>query len=387
MFVLPRRVSLLTSIGLALVGVVGIWFSARSVAGATGTYPVSSTTTNSATTTGASLHNPTLDNHDWYEFGGTKGRYQASYFDGSWLPDDDDNTDDNKPEGILQDWRLWFLDGTAIVESDPEEVYAHHGEGVQMRPYEWGKGFNQLAGLYQVVYSTTPCLVYHFQMHGQSRPEDDHRDAALKVGIDRGGWHPDSKNDPAVHGDFPSTTVWGPSHDYKFAYAPLTVTAEALSTTIVVYTYGDAPGGRYHRVLWDTGSFQDVTPASIYDPENPSTPSGISNLQVITSSDSATVTWTTANEALGQVYYRVGPTEPVSPTGTLSFTVYLPLTAGEPTPWHATLLNKTPATEHTVTLTDLVSGRSYDLIVASRGVSNEQCVTWVSEERTFKTSQ
>jgi hypothetical protein len=384
MFASPRRLNLLFSIGLALVSVIGVWLGAQSAARATGADPASPAAVSSpAAPTEASLHNPTLDNHDWYEF---NKRYQSSYPFAAWLPDDDDNVYDNKPRSTLQDWRLWFLDGTTVIDTDPEQVYAHFDEGIQMRPYEWGKQFDQVAGLYQVIYNTTPCLVYKFQMYGQSRPEDpnDYREAALKVGIDQIGWHPDSATDPAVH-NFPSTTVWGPSHDYKFAYAPLTVTAEALNDKIVVYTYADAPGGRYHRVLWDTGSFQDVTPERIYDPEDPSAPS-IPSVNISAGSDSATVAWTTVGDALGQVYYRLSPTEPITPTETLSFTVYLPLVAGAPAPWQATALNKTPTTVHYATLTGLLPGRSYDLVVASRGLYGGQCVIWVSEEQTFTTN-
>jgi hypothetical protein len=393
MSTLPRRLNLLFSIGLALVSIIGVWFGARSVAGATDVAPISRTTApSSAAPNEASLHNPTLDNHDWYEF---NSRYQSVYPFGAWLPDDDDNVYDNKPRSTLQDWRLWFQDGTTVIDTDPEQVYAHFDEGIQMRPYEWGKQFDQVAGLYQVVYNTTPCFVYEFQMYGQSRPEDpnDYREAVLKVGIDQVGWHPDSANDPAVHPSvyppdgFPSTTVWGPSHDYKFAYAPLTVTAEALNTKIVVFTYGDAPGGRYHRVLWDTGSFRDVTPERIYDPEDQSTPSGIYNLGISVGSDLAIINWTTVSSALGQVYYRLRSAEPVSPTGTMLFSVYLPLVTAAPAPWQATALNKTPTTAHTATLTDLLPGRSYEYIVVSRGLgANNQCTTWVSQKRTFTTN-
>ncbi len=328
----------------------------------------------------ASLHNPTFDNHDWYEF---NRRYQSAYPAGSWLPDDDNNLNDDIPESSRQDWRLWFQNGTDIVETDPEQVYAHSIEGVQIRPYGGG---HQLAGLYQVIYNTTPCLVYQFQMYGQSRPEGGDTWAVLQVGIDQVGWHPDSTNDPAVHA-FPSTTVWGPSHDYKWTYGPLTVTAEALNTQITVFTYADSPGGRSHRILWDTGSFQDVTPAMIHDPDNLPSPGGISNLSVTPGSTTAQVTWTTAEAALGQVYYRKLPTPGSPPTGTVIFQVYLPLVArsGGVT-WQATPLNKTPTTSHSETITGLEPDSTYAYIVVSRGLSGGQCVTWVSSEQQFTTT-
>jgi hypothetical protein len=324
----------------------------------------------------ASLHNPTFDNHIWYEF---NRRYQRAYFDGAWLPDDD-------VQGGPQDWRLWFLDGTTIIESDPEQVYAQNVEGVQMRPYDWGKTANQLAGLYQVIQNATPCLVYEFQMYGQSRPEDpnDHRTAVLKVGIDRAGWHPPSETDPAVHGGFPSTTVWGNPHDYKFAYGPLTVTAEAANSTIVVYTYGDAPGGRFHRVLWDTGSFQDVTPSMIHDPDNLPAPGGISNISVLPGSTSVTISWSTANNTIGQIYYRasaVSDTPPDYPNK-----IFLPIMRGSGQQWAASAVDKISSSNHSVTLTDLTPGHSYNYIIVSRGVSGEACVTVASSTLTFSTT-
>lgn len=373
-----KRFNLLFSIGLALVAVAGVWFGARSVAGASAADPVSPAAVSSPTApTAASLHNPTFDNHLWYEF---RERYQSSYYAGSWVPDDD-------TAGGPQDWRLWFLDGTAIVESDPEEVYAHHGEGVQMRPYNWSKESDQVAGLYQVIHDTTPCFTYEFQMYGQSRPEDpnDYRDAVLKVGIDQEGWHPDSANDPAVHTDFPGSTVWGPAHDHKFTYNPLTVTAEALNDSIVVYTYGDAPGGRYHRVLWDTGSFRERAPQSIYDPDDPSTPGGINNLVINAGRDSATVQWDTDLETLGQLFYISA--EPGNPApSTYTNTVYLPLVRGTDAQWIALPLNETPTTDHSFTITGLLPDHTYKLVAAARGPFSGQCVTWVSDEETFTTN-
>jgi hypothetical protein len=385
MFALPRRLNLLFSIGLALMGALVIWLGARSVSGATDTTLNSPISVANSAATGPSLHNPTLDNHDWYEF---NWRYQRAYYDGAWLPDDDDNLNDDIPEHSRQDWRLWFMDGTAIIETDPEAVYAHADEAIQMRPYEWGKDHDQVAGLYQPIYNTTPCLFYEFQMYGQSRPEDpsDYRTAALKVGIDQAGWHPNSATDPAVHGDFPSTTVWGPAHDYKFAYAPLTVTAEALGNKITVFTYGDAPGGRYHRVLWDTGSFQEVIPETLHDPQDLPAPGDIYNLELSLNQPGTTsvnISWSTIYQSLGQVYYRQLPSGGTTPPD-YPDKVFLPLVTGSGLlDWLVTPLDKTYTNDHIVTLGGLISGRSYEFIVVSRGATDGQCVTWVSEVQSF----
>ncbi len=325
----------------------------------------------------ASLHNPGFDNHDWYEF---HLRYQSTYPSGAWLPDDDNNVNNNIPDSIRQDWRLWFLDGTDIVEPDPEGTYVLNVEAVQMRTYGEGKF---LAGIYQPIYNATPCLVYGFQIYAQSRPEGSGDVLyALQVGIDRVGWHPNSYTDPAVHVSFPASTIWGPVQKYQWAYGPLTVTAEALSTKITVFTYADASGGRSHRILWDSASFWDATPPMIHDPNNLPTPSGISNLTVITAGATTTVTWTTTGAALGQVYYRlvsgpVGPTPPEYP-----YKVYLPIVLRQ-IGWQYTPLNKTPTTSHQAVLTGLVPGGTYEFIAVSRGLSGSQCVTWRSEARQF----
>lgn len=324
-----------------------------------------------------SLHNPGFDNHDWYEF---HRRYQNTYPSGAWLPDDDNNVSNNIPDNIRQDWRLWFLDGTDIVEPDPEGTYVLNVEAVQMRTYGAGKF---LAGIYQPIYNTTPCLVYGFQMYAQSRPEgSDDSLIALQVGIDRVGWHPNSATDPAVHTSFPTTTVWGPSQRYQWAYGPLTVTAEAWNTKITVFTYADATGGRSHRILWDSGSFWDATPPMIHDPNNLPAPSGISNLHVITAGTTVTITWDTGSNALGQVYYRLasapsGPTPPEYP-----YKVYLPIVMKQ-TGWQYTPLNKTPTTNHQAVLTNLLPGGTYEFIVVSRGLSGGQCVTWRSDVGQF----
>ena len=334
----------------------------------------------SAITATASLHNPAFDNGDWYEFNGRYGHYLA----GCWVPDDDNNLGNNIPEGARQDWRLWFQNGTDIVEVDPEQIYRHSGsEAVQIRPYGTG---NQVAGLYQIIYNTTPCLTYRFQMYAQSRPEggDDYL-TALQVGINPGGWYPTLPDFPAVK-NF-GNTIWGTfSSAYKWYYGLLSVTAEVTNTRATVWTYGDAKGGRSHRILWDTGSFQEVTPGLIPDPNNPPSAT-IGSVTVITSATSATVTWSTTAAALGQVYYHQVscPSSPVSPTISMSHTIYLPLVSRS-VGWSTTALNKMLLTSHSETISGLQAGCTYEYIVASRGLSGGQCVTWVSDKRTFMTA-
>jgi hypothetical protein len=321
------------------------------------------------------LKNAGFDNHDWYEFNNRYGHYLA----GSWLPDDDDNLYDTIPLGIRQDWRVWFMDGWGIPEVDPEQVYIDYIEAVQIRTY--GSG-SLLGGIYQPIYDVTPCLWYEFSMKGQSRPEEAADTLiALQIGIDRVGWILPT-TDPAVHGSFPSTTVWSTAQQYQWKYGTLSVSAEAWANKLTVYTYAHADGGRSHRILWDTGTFQEVTPPTIYDPLSYASTGGISAVSATPGSGSALVSWTTTDSGIGQVFYHVKSAPAAPPSTLLSYTVFLPFVA-RPENWLYSDVNKTAATAHQVTLTNLESGYTYEYFVVSRGLSGNQCISWVSEKKTF----
>ncbi len=332
------------------------------------------------------LHNPRFDNQDWYEF---KDRY-GNYLAGSWLPDDDNNKPDTIPLETRQDWRVWYLQGRDVLEVDPEAVYAHQGEAVQMRAYgdSWNSG-SHFGGLYQPVYNVIPCLHYKFTMYGQARYEPPSNQIpnpmptdwvnAMQVGIDPTGWAL-STNDPAVHGSFPATTVWGASAKYYWNYGQLSVTAEAHNTKITVFTYADATGGRASRVLWDIGALEEATPALIYDPAAYSPGSGITGLGAFASGGNATITWNSP-AGISQVFYRIKSGGSGQPTEPMSYTVYLPLVINGDN-WQYSLVDKTASTTHNFVLTGLRSGM-YEYFVVTRGLSGDQCANWVSEKREF----
>lgn len=331
-----------------------------------------------------SLHNPNFDNGHWYEF---NNRYQSSYPSGVWVPAGTDMSD------TTQDWRIWFLDGTDVVDCDPDSNNLHSGnKAVKMRSFTWSPENRQVAGLYQEISNTTPCFTYQFQMYGWSRQkETSDWLAALRVGIEPNGWHPDSASDPAVHVDWPDVTAWGDSHAYTSGFGPLVVTAEALNTKITVFSYADAYGGNSHKIQWDTGSLVEVAPTDLVsDPNNPTVnTSGISSgPTVAVGSTSATVNWTTSVDALSQVYYRLisSPSNPISPTTPLSYTIYLPYVGRAPNQWFSTDLVTSPKTSHSIAVSGLQPESTYEYFVASRGVSGAECVTWVSVKDEFTTN-
>jgi hypothetical protein len=383
MFVSPRRLSSLLSIGLLLIIMVIVGFGARPTAIADSPLAAPAVPSAIAAPTEATLHNPTFDNDTWYFFHERHG-YGRNLQPDSLAPDDDTA---NGP----QQWWLWFYDGTVpLLTWATKEV--HQGDvnqgdrAVKGRVYWDGR---HQAGVYQMIYNATPCLTYEFQMYGKAKlgqAGDVLHD--LRVGIDRRGYRPDTW---AVHA-FPSTMEWGASHtEYVGYYGLLTATAEALDSTISAFTYADADGGVSAEILWDTGSFQEVTPPDLIS--NPDFPpgdaSGISSGPTVgASSTSATINWTTSVPALGQVYYRLtaATSTPVTPTATLVFTAYLPHLNSVPTPWLSTQLDKSPKIAHSAVIGGLQPGSTYEYLVASRGVLGEACVTWASTRREFTTA-
>jgi len=388
MFRLRQRNRLLFTLGLMLISAIGVWFGTRAVANATNDTPVSPLAAPSpAAVTAGSLHNPGFDNRDWYWF---HERYDPSYPPGPGgmrplLPDDDSNSPDHIPVSQLQDWRLWYIRDTPLIQTFAEASVIQAGvEAVTIRTYD---GDIHQGGLYQTIYDTTPCLLYNFQIYGRSQPDPGQSPyTALRAGIDQVGWHPNTEGgDPAV-GAFPATTVWGAAADYKFTFGLLTVTAEARASKIAAYAYADARGGRRNAIIWDTGSLSDVTPEMIHDPDNLPTPDGnVYGVSAVPGSNNATISWNTINNALGQVYYRLIPSEGTVPPD-YPYTLYLPIIKGGVTlGWMASPLNKTPMTVHSAALTGLLPDSTYEYRVVSRGLSGDVCTTWVSAIGSFDT--
>jgi hypothetical protein len=319
------------------------------------------------------LQNAGFDNHRWYEF---NDRY-GTWLTGSWVPDDDDAQ-------RLQDWRLWYMRNTPLVKSFAESGIIQAGvESVVLRSYS---GDVQEGGLYQVIYNVTPCLQYQFQMYGLSRPDDGlpNPAAELRVGLDPTGWHTEPATDPAMPGYYPESIIWSAPQDFKYPnFGLLQVTAEARSDKVTAYTRALAYGGGKHAIVWDSGAFQEVTPAMLHDPTALPTPS--LSASATPGQTSAQIVWTTPINAVSQVYYRVLPIASTPPD--YPYKVYLPfVTGGTPVVWTASAINKTPATTHYVTLTGLQAGHTYEYIAVSRGLSGDACTTWVSAPQQFTTT-
>jgi hypothetical protein len=230
-------------------------------------------------------------------------------------------------------------------------------------------------------------MFYNFQIYGRSQPDPGQNPSAvLKAGIDQVGWHPDPYIDPAVPGAFPSTTVWGTAHDYKRAFGPISVTAEALSDTITVFAYAYAPGGRQHAIVWDSGALQ-TSQAILHDPKNLPSPGGVFSVTVTQGYGAAEIRWKTNTSTIGQVYYGLVPEITPPPPPDDPYKVYIPLIRGQHSIEWSNFSDVTPfaSTEHTIALTNLLRGRDYQFVAVSRGFTEGGCAVWVSTVHTFTT--
>lgn len=255
----------------------------------------------------------------------------------------------------------------------------------------WGRP-TYIAGIYQPVHDVTPCRPYLFEIYNRNDASDYHP----KVGIDPTGWEitnlgnsppencpPDGESpcpDPYIAA-FPHTMIWSEEADHAaFTWEPISVTAEAVSTTISVWTYA-APGwdsGPAYSTYWDYGW---LLPAPFPDDRLPRpqswTPSDfIYGVSSSLSGDTLYLTWYTREPASGQVWYNLYDTTPLTPSTPMSYTIYLPMAvSGSTIPAdYATEPNLSFTTRHTATIS-LPEHQGVMYVLLSRRLLDEACVT------------
>ncbi len=247
--------------------------------------------------------------------------------------------------------------------------------------------------------SVSPCTLYQFQIYHKNQPDPGY---ISKVGIDPTGQNlpphdeqdryeypmncpPDYRSECPNPGldtldELPPNIIWSPEYRDIWNWQPLSVTAEAVSTTINVWTYTDARGVTTppRSTYWDEGSLIQVPfPDNRLPPPASAMPSGfITNVVTQTVLDFLIIEWNTPQPASTQVWYRfITPTAPVTPTG--SYFIYLPLVAnyGLSAYTHATSLDTTPTTHHRVAIGGLWEGAQIEFVALSRRPLTNICVT------------
>lgn len=230
-----------------------------------------------------------------------------------------------------------------------------------------------VAGVYQIVHNVTPCAFYRFEAYNTNEYEG----MRAKVGIEPTGWQlpiltkanppqncpPTGSSkcpDPRIDSEavFPATMVWSPVTEDQL-WHPLSVSAEALSSTITVWTYAATRGDKVsHSAYWDYMTLtQSAYPgASLPTPQSWNS-TYIQSMNVTFVLDKAVVTWITAEPTYGQVWYTHNPADN---------STYTSFSAVEPF----------PTTHHLIEIEGIQEAGDTVLVAAlARRASGGQCVT------------
>ncbi len=251
----------------------------------------------------------------------------------------------------------------------------------------WGAPY--IAGIYQPV-TAVPCALYQFEAYNAN----DFTQAHPKVGIDPTGQvlppyvPPDGDTlplncPPTGHSkcpnpgidslsELPPHIVWSPELEHT-GWAAISVTAEALATTISVWTYvaPDPVGSPSRSTYWDAASLVQVqSPSSrLLTGTLPApSPSFITGVTSSTTAIRANLSWQTSQPAVTQVlYHRVGSTEMTMTTPVTSVADFESFTPVE----------SAASTAHSVRLANLSPTSIYDYAILARRVVGGACQTAV----------
>ncbi len=198
-------------------------------------------------------------------------------------------------------------------------AYNYHSQGY----IRYGGYF--IAGIYQVVNNVTPCTYYRFEAYNTNEYEG----MRTKVGIEPTGWQlpvltkanppqncPPTGSakcpDPRIDSEavFPSTMVWSAITEAK-AWHPLSVTAQALNSTITVWTYASTRSDMAsHSAYWDSTTLVEAPfPGDSLPAPQAWNSTYIQNLSSFFVLDKLYVSWTTPQPSYGQVWYTHKPTD------------------------------------------------------------------------------
>ncbi len=296
---------------------------------------------------------------------------------------------------VASQWFEWwvdpnlpeFIDGRShyICYPPPSAGRTCYDDKNKSQGYiRWGAPY--IAGIYQPV-QVTACAYYRFEAYNRN----DGNYYNPKVGIDPTGWQlpikgerppnncpPDGASicpDPSLSSvnDLPSTLVWSPPFDHAaYTWASQSVTAEALSNTITVWTYAAPDQAGSLSTYWDYMSLVQAPPPSgklITGVTLPAPDGLITNVTTQTTALRATLNWKTGQPALSQVlYHYVGEANmPAPPPITTTVSAYE----------SASDISYTPSTDHSMRLPNLRPMSLYDYVILARRLVGNNCQTSV----------
>ncbi len=297
--------------------------------------------------------------------------------------------------GMWYEW-FWtatipeFIDGginhhnVCYPEPPPGKICVDDMHNSSQGYIRWGASY--VAGVYQPV-SVAPCAYYEFEMYNRNDDSNYHP----KVGIDPTGQGlpayipPDGDNlplncPPDGHSkcpnpglkspaDLPPNIVWSPEFDHAaYTWAGQSVTVEAVSTTLTVWTYAAPEEAGSLSTYWDYASLVQVPPPSgMLVPEGAlAAPDGlISGVLSGVMPGSLVIKWQTAEQAISQVlYHYVGPSS-ISPVPPIA-------SATQQFEQH-TEIGDIFTTSHSIKLQNLATDSIYDIALLSRRWTGSQC--------------
>jgi hypothetical protein len=291
-----------------------------------------------------------------------------------------------------------FIDGSNPMHGEcyPPGSECGHSQGyIKM-------GGRYLAGVWQPA-QVTPCQDY--RLEGYVRVDGFYHP---QVGINPLGWKPPER--PGDYGcsrygsetlcykeglhswaDMPTSTVWSvDTNPPKYAWTGLSVTAEALTTTISVWALSAPESPGVLSSYWDYMSLYQVPRQTPLAPNGLVLAPDLSLNPTVITGTTTQIQWTTSQPAFSQVFYRLHSTPTVSITSSLTSTAYLPLVVRggyvsvDDFTYH-TEPTTVMATSHSFSLSGLEAGQTYDYMVALRGFDGSTCVTTGSVIGTFTT--
>jgi hypothetical protein len=252
----------------------------------------------------------------------------------------------------------------------------------------WGGPY--VAGIYQPV-QVTACSAYQFEAYNRNDDVNYHP----KVGIDPTGQvlppyiPPDGNGlpvncppdgyskcpNPGIESlsELPPHMVWSAeSNPPKFTWVPISVTAEALSTTISVWTYvaPENTGSPSRSTFWDYASLVQAPSSKLTTGTLP--PNDNSFITGVTSSTTAiraNLSWQTSQPAVTQVLYHW--------VGNASMTLVPPPVTSVSDFESFTPVDSAASTAHSVRLANLSPTSIYDYAILARRVVGSACQTAV----------
>jgi hypothetical protein len=298
-----------------------------------------------------------------------------------------------------------FIDGGSPYHN---ECYPEPAPGqmcVDMQPKNRSQGYIKMggpyiAGVWQPV-QVAACLNYQFAGYVRT----DSSGYRPKVGIDPTGWQMPARDNPnpdldyvcpptghslcpkehfPYESDMPTSIVWSAPYAYDPPTPPIkwrgpvSITTEALSTTITVWTYAAPSEAGSQSTYWDYMSLYQVPKQTLLPNGLIPAPDGtIQNVVSSTTAMRVTLSWQTTGPAVSQVLYHYA--------GNAASTVLPPVSNVASSYEFSTTITYDGNTTHSARLPNLRPQSAYDYAILSRKVISDSCQTSAVTGRFFTT--